>query len=79
MPGRTNKAIELLEQDQPIYYVGSHSGADLSYEAGKRMAKTYADYINVGMEHGSFDMAGLDQFLLGLVAGGPTNSGGQRT
>ncbi len=75
MPSRINKAIELLEQDQPIYYVGSHFGEELSYEAGKRMAKTYADYINVGMEHGSFDMAGLDQFLLGLVDGGPTNSG----
>ena len=75
MTRRINKAIELLEQDQPIYYVGSHTGAELSYEAGKRMAKTYADYINVGMEHGSFDMAGLDQFLRGLVDGGPTNSG----
>ena len=75
MPTRINKAIELLEQDQPIYYVGSHTGADLSYKSGMRMAKTFADYINVGMEHGSFDMAGLDQFLLGLVDGGPTNSG----
>ena len=75
MATRINKAIELLEQDQPIYYVGSHTGADLSYEAGKSMAKTYADYINIGMEHGSFDMAGLDQFMLGLVDGGPTNSG----
>ena len=75
MANRINKAIELREQDQPIYYVGSHSGADLSYEAGQRQAKTYADYINIGMEPGSFDMPGLDQFLRGLVDGGPTNSG----
>ena len=75
MPTRVNKSIELLEQDQPIYYVGSHSGAELTYEAGRRMAKTFADYINIGMEHGAFDMAGLDQFMRGLVDGGPTNSG----
>lgn len=75
MPVRINKAIELLEQDQPVYYVGSHTGEEMSYQAGKRLAKTFADYINVGMEHGSFDMAGLDQFMRGLVDGGPTNSG----
>ena len=75
MAARINKAIELLDQDQPIYYVGGHTGAELSYESGKSLAKTYADYINVGMEHGVFDMAGLDQFMRGLVENGPTNSG----
>ena len=75
MPKRINRAIELLESGQPIYYTGSHTGADLSYEAGKAMAKTWADYINIGMEHGAFDMAGLDRFMRGLVDGGPTNSG----
>ena len=75
MPNRINKAIELLEQGQPVYYIGSHTGAELTYEAGKRMAKTWADYINIGMEHGSFDMAGLDEFMRGLVDGGPINSG----
>ena len=63
MPNRVNRAIELLEQDQPIYYTGGHTGANLSYEGGKEMASTWADYINVGMEHGSFDMPGLDQFM----------------
>ena len=38
-------------------------------------AKTWADYINVGMEHGAFDMAGLDEYMRGLVDGGPTSSG----
>lgn len=75
MPKRINRAIELLEQGQPIYYTGAHTGADLSFEAGKQMANTWADYINIGMEHGAFDMAGLDQFMQGLVAAGPTNSG----
>jgi len=75
MAERINKAIELLDQDQPIYYVGGHTGAELSYESGQSLAKTYADYINVGMEHGVFDMVGLDQFMRGLVENGPTNSG----
>lgn len=72
---RINKAIELLEQGQPIYYTGGHTGADLTYEGGKRMSRTWADYINIGMEHGCFDMTGLDAFMKGLVDGGPTASG----
>ena len=75
MPKRINKMIELLEQGQPIYYTGAHSGAVLNYKEGLKMSKTWADYINVGMEHGAFDMAGLDQFMCGLIDGGPTNSG----
>ena len=75
MPKRVNKAIELLEQDQPVYYTGSHTGANLTYEAGKEMAKTWADYINIGMEHGPLDFVGLANFMRGLVDGGPTNSG----
>jgi 4-hydroxy-2-oxoheptanedioate aldolase len=75
MPERINRAIELLEQDQPIYYDGGHTGHVLTYEQGKKDAKTWADYINVGMEHGSFDMTGLDNYIQGLIDGGPTNSG----
>ena len=55
--------------------LAGHTGADLNYDAGRAMAKTWADYINVGMEHGSFDLAGLDSFMRGLADGGPTNSG----
>ena len=75
MANRINRAVELLEQDQPIYYVGAHSGHILTYEQGKQDAHTWADYINVGMEHGSFDMAGLAEYMRGLGDGGPTNSG----
>jgi 4-hydroxy-2-oxoheptanedioate aldolase len=64
-----------LEQDQPIYYVGGHTGHILTYEQGKTDAKTWADYINVGMEHGAFNMTGLDEYIQGLIDGGPTNSG----
>ena len=75
MPSRINRAIELLEQDQPIYYVGGHTGHVLTYEQGAQDAQTWADYINVGMEHGAFDMTGLAAYMQGLVDGGPTRSG----
>jgi len=75
MSTRINRAIELLEQDQPIYYMGGHTGHILTYEQGQKDAGTWADYINVGMEHGAFNMAGLDEYLRGLIAGGPTRSG----
>ena len=72
MAKRINRCIELLEQGQPIYYTGTH---ELSYESGKTMAKTWADFIAVDMEHGAWDMPGLSEFMRGLVDGGPTNSG----
>lgn len=75
MSTRINRAIELLSQNQPIYYTGPHSGHVLTYEQGVLDASTWADYINVGMEHGAFNMAGLDEYLRGLIAGGPTASG----
>jgi len=31
---RINQAIELLEQGQPVYYTGSHSGTVGTYEQG---------------------------------------------
>jgi 4-hydroxy-2-oxoheptanedioate aldolase len=70
-----NRALDLLEQDQAIYYVGGHSGHVLTYSQGREDAETWADYINVGMEHGAFDMAGLAEYMRGLVDGGPARSG----
>jgi 4-hydroxy-2-oxoheptanedioate aldolase len=72
---RINRAIELLEQDQAVYYVGAHTGHVLTHAQGKADAATWADYINIGMEHGAFDMAGLAEYMRGLVEGGPTRSG----
>ena len=72
---RLNRAIELLEMDQPLYYTGGHTGHVLTYAQGKSDAGTWADYINVGMEHGCFDMTGLAAYLQGLIDGGPTRSG----
>ena len=70
-PKRVNKAIELLEAGQPIYYTSGHGG----YEEGKKMAQTWADYINYDMEHHPYDIAKLQAFMRGLADGGPTKSG----
>ena len=70
-PKRINKVIELLERGQPVYYTGARGG----FEEGVRMAQTWADYINYGMEHGPYDVAALHEFMRGLVEGGPTKSG----
>jgi 4-hydroxy-2-oxoheptanedioate aldolase len=72
-PKRINKAIELLADGQPIYYTGARGGS--GFDEGKKMAGTWADYINYEMEHGQLDFSALRQFMLGLAAGGPTKSG----
>jgi 4-hydroxy-2-oxoheptanedioate aldolase len=70
-----NRAIDLLSQGQPIYYTGSHSGTEGSFEQGKKDAQTYADYISYDMEHAPYDIKGLAEYMQGLAAGGPTKSG----
>jgi 4-hydroxy-2-oxoheptanedioate aldolase len=74
-PKRINKAIDLLSHGQPIYYTGSHEGLGANYEAGVRMAQTWADYINFDMEHAPFDVTALSEFMRGLASAGPTKSG----
>ena len=75
-PRRVNKAIELWEDNQVVFYnVYWPSGAPDGYEEGKRMAKTYCDAINYEMENGSFDFNNLRNFMQGLADGGPTPSG----
>lgn len=75
MAKRINRCIELLGQDIAIYYDGPHSGHVLTQAQGRIDAATWADYINVGMEHGSFDMTGLSEYMRGMVEAGPTRSG----
>ncbi len=72
---RINRAIELLEQGQPVYYTGSHSGTEGSYQQGMKDAQTWADYISYDMEHAPYDIKGLAEYMRGLAAGGPTRSG----
>jgi 4-hydroxy-2-oxoheptanedioate aldolase len=73
-PRRLNKAIELLEDGEPFYYQGADPRL-AGYEQGRAMASTWADAINWEMEHGTFDLANLREFMRGLVDGGPTRSG----
>src|SRR6201987_6229268 len=75
MAARTNRCIELLEQDVAIYYHGPHSGHVLTHAQGRTDAATWADYISDGMEHGAFDMTGLADYMRGMVDAGPTRSG----
>ena len=75
MGKRINRCVELLEQDQAIYYDGPHSGHVLTEAQGRIDAATWADYMNVGMEHGAFDMAGLAKYMRGMIDAGPTRSG----
>src|SRR5213076_2155095 len=74
-PKRINRAVELLEQGQPVYYTGSHSGTVGSFEQGKKDAQTCADYISYDMEAAPYDIAGLSAYMQGLAAGGPTRTG----
>ena len=71
-PKRINKVIELLQMGEPVYYTQVDGGG---YEEGKQLAKTEADYITYNLEHSSFDMTRLREFMRGLVDGGPTRSG----
>ena len=66
--GRVNGAIAKLEADEPVFYTGDHAGMELGFDAGARMAETWADYINIGMEHGPLDIAGLTQFMRGMAS-----------
>src|SRR4029079_6135139 len=74
-PKRINRAIELLEEGQPIYYTGSHEGTEGSFAQGVKDAQTWADYISYDMAHAPFDVKGPAEYIRGLAKGGPTRSG----
>ncbi len=67
-----NKCIDLLKQGQPYYHTPT---PELSYDAGREMAQTWADMILIDFEHRHFDVSGLAKFMKGLTAGGSTASG----
>ena len=75
MAKRINRLVELLGQGQAIYYDGHHSGHVLTHAQGMADAATWADYMNIGMEHGCFDMTGLEAYMRGMVAAGAARSG----
>ena len=65
---RVNGVVAKLAADEPVFYTGGHAGAELTFEAGVEMADTWADYINIGMEHGPLDIAGLTRFMQGMAS-----------
>ena len=69
---RINRAVELLERGQPIYYGGA---GELSYEKGVEASGRWEDYLVVEMEHGLFDLSGLRAFMTGLMEAGPAPTG----
>ena len=69
---RINKIIELFEQGQVAFVTGA---SELSYEAGRDLAQTWADGILIDFEHHPFDTIGLTKLMRGLKDGGPTPSG----
>jgi 4-hydroxy-2-oxoheptanedioate aldolase len=75
MATRINRLIELLAAGQAIYYDGHHAGHVLTREQGREDAATWADYMNIGMEHGCFDMSGLEAYMRGMAEAAPARSG----
>jgi 4-hydroxy-2-oxoheptanedioate aldolase len=72
---RVNKAVELLEQRQPVYFEFVEGVQAGGYNGGCKLAQTWADYIAYDVEHSAFDVGALMQFMRGLADGGPTRSG----
>ena len=71
-PQRINKAIELLEAGEPVYYFQFRGGG---YEDGRRFAQTWADAIGYNVEQAPFSTVEFKAFMQGLIDGGPTKSG----
>jgi 4-hydroxy-2-oxoheptanedioate aldolase len=71
-PKRINKAIELLEAGQPVYYFQFPGGG---YDEGKELAQTWADAIGYNVEQAPFSALQFKAFMQGLIDGGPTKSG----
>jgi len=67
-----NKVISLLKKNQPVYYINT---SEFTYKNGKKLAKTWADFIRLDTEHSSCNWDGIADFMRGLNDGGPTNSG----
>ena len=71
---RVNRCIELLEQGQPVYY-DRVDPLELSYDLGRELSGTWADYLRIEFEHQGLDAVALSRFMRGMVDAGPTRSG----
>ena len=72
---RVNRAVELLEQRQPVYFEFVDGESAGGYDGGRALAQSWADYITYDVEHSALDVRELLEFMRGLVDGGPTRSG----
>ena len=61
---RLNKAIELLENDQPAFGLLSF---DYSLNNARSLSRSGLDFIIIDMEHAPFDVERIRQFLLGMT------------
>ena len=75
MAKRISRCVELLEQDQAIYYDGPHSGHVLTHAQGRHRCRHLGRLHEY--RHGArlVDMAGLADYMRGMVDAGPTRSG----
>ena len=69
---RINKIIDLIKIGQPVYYI---STSEFTYKNGKKLSKTWADFIRLDTEHSSCNWDGIADFMRGLKDSGPTKSG----
>ena len=61
---RLNKAIELLENDEPAFGLLSF---DYSLNNARSLARSGLDFIIIDMEHAPFDVERIREFLLGMT------------
>ncbi len=61
---RLNKAIELLENDEPAFGLLSF---DYSLSNARSLSRSGLDFIIIDMEHAPFDVERIRQFLLGMT------------
>lgn len=61
---RLNKAIELLENDEPAFGLLSF---DYSLNNARSLSRSGLDFIIIDMEHAPFDVERIREFLLGMT------------
>jgi 4-hydroxy-2-oxoheptanedioate aldolase len=63
-PPRLNKAIELLQAEQPAFGILAF---DYSLNNARSLARSGLDFVIIDMEHAPFDVESLRSFLLGMT------------
>lgn len=66
-PRHVNRAVDALSRGVPVFTIQLQGGS--GYEEGRRYAGTKADFITYEMEHGTFDLSLLREFMRGITDG----------